>query len=110
AKIRADGLRDSGREPRRVLVAADVREIKDGNRGLVGTHWGLVAPFEALDRRNEPISAARNRQDEPRRSSRVTQRLAQLGYRLGQRVIGDVRAGPERLEQRFFRDQGSRMV
>src|SRR5207248_9674409 len=99
AKIRADGLRDSGREPRRVLVAADVREIRDGNRGLVGTHWGLVAPFEALDRRNEPISAARNRQDEPRRSSRVTQRLAQLGYRLGPPALRALPAAPERPAQ-----------
>jgi hypothetical protein len=53
---------------------------------------------DRLDSRDEPIAAARDRLDEPRRAGIVSKRLPQLGDRLCQRVVRDVRAGPQRVE------------
>ena len=61
-------------------------------------------------RRDEAVPATRDRLDELRRPGIVAQRLAQLGDGLGQRVVGDVGAGPQRVEQLLFRDQRTRVV
>jgi hypothetical protein len=61
--------------------------------------------IDTSHRRNESISAPRDRLDELRAPGIVAERLAQLGDRLSQCVLGDVCVRPQRIEQLLFRDQ-----
>ena len=52
-----------------------------------------------LHRRDETVAAARDRLDVGRLRGIVAERLAQLGHRLRQRVVGHGHVGPQRREQ-----------
>jgi len=120
AKIARHRFRDAGRQPRRVGIAAHVREIHDRDRaialavlpvtsapstGLGGALSCRPSALHLLDGRDEAIASPRDRLDESRRRGVVSKRLTQLGHSLRQRVLRDVRARPQRIEQRFLRDE-----
>ncbi len=71
---------------------------------------GCGAEAIALDDADEPIAAARDGLDVLRIAGVVAERLPQLGHRLRQRVVGDVGAGPERVEQLLLRDQRAGVI
>src|SRR5262249_21773470 len=88
------------------------REIENRQSVLVGgADWQdglrllLHARLYDFNRRNESIAPARDCLDELRRSRIVSQHVTQFGDGLRERVLGDVRPRPERVEQLLFRDQ-----
>ena len=70
-------------------------------------HGRRIDPGDQCD---ETVPSTRDRLDELRGPGIVTKCLAQLGDRLGQRVVRDVGVGPQRIEQLLFRDQCPRVV
>ena len=76
-----------------------------GDRGRL-----LVVHGVGGNRRDEAVAAARDGLDEGRIAGLVAERLPQLRHGLRQRVVGDVGAGPERVEQRLFRHQRAGVV
>ena len=78
------------------------RRIPDGRGGSGG------GGDDRLDRRDEPVAAPRDGLDVLRAGGIVAERLAQLGNRLRQRVVGHRDVRPQRPEQLVFRDQHRR--
>jgi len=111
AQVRADRFGDAGGQPRGVGVVRYVCEFQNSDCVCVGGDGrGSLRRSDCLDRRDEPVAASRNGFDERRRARIISKRLPQLGHRLGQRVVGDVRVRPERLEKRFLGDERSCVV
>ena len=75
-----------------------------------GLDAGRRRRLDRLDRRDEPVAAARDRLDEPRRTRIVAERLAQLRHGLRQGVFRDVGLGPQRVEQLLLGDERSGVV
>ena len=110
-------LGDARRQPRDILVAGHVHEIQDGDRsrclccsrrhGRPVWRVGWLR-LERADRGHEAVPAPRHRSDVGRRAGRVVESFAQLGNRLRQGVLRDVRAGPDGVEQLFLGDQRGR--
>ncbi len=110
AQVVGDRFGNAGRQPVERRVAGHVREIEHANRGqaracrprlMAGRRRGLLT----LDRRDEAITASRNRLDVGRLRRIVAERLPQLRHRLRQRVVGDRHVRPERGEQLLLRNQ-----
>jgi len=70
----------------------------------------LRGRLDSRNRRDKTIPATRDRLDVLRSSRIVAKCLTKLGNGLSEGVIGDVRAGPQRIEQLFFRHQRTRVI
>jgi len=117
AQVPRHGFSDARGQPRRLRIAGHVHEIHDRDRirfadgdDVRGLDAGRRRRLDRLDRRDEPVAAARDRLDEPRRTGIVAERLAQLRHGLRQGVFCDVGLGPQRVEQLLLGDERSGVV
>ncbi len=114
-EIAGDGFGDAGGKPGDFGVARDVGEVHDGerlrpvrrretcDRGL----WGRRRGRTRRDRGDEPVPATRNGSHVGGRARFVIERFPQFRDGLCERVLRDVGARPDFVEEFLFGDEGA---